>query len=268
MFSDDSGQKEKPVFDAKEVSLEDYLDEINNIPILTREQERDLAKKIRKGDEQALRELIKANLRYVVSIAKQYVNQGLSLADLVNKGNLGMIKAAYRFDEKRGYKFISYAVWYIRQAMLQALANQSRIVRLPLNRFSNVYQIGKAARAADQESGCNPAPEVNALNHKASSERNEVVDHQAGEEFTSIDEPKTAEVLSDDMRKALDTLTDRERTILTLYFGCEGQEALSLEEISKIVNLMPERVRQIKEKAILRLRHNSRSKYLKGYFEN
>lgn len=275
-----------------ERSLDLYLKEINNTPLLTREQERDLAKRIRKGDEKALHALVKANLRFVVSIAKQYVNQGLSLADLVNEGNLGLIKAAYRFDEKRGYKFISYAVWWIRQAMLQALAEQSRIVRLPLNRAGTLYRIGKAARQLDQELGRNP--EVSEIAEKLKlphdevrdtmqianshlsldasfsndQEENSLVDYLADDNLESPDEQTYVNALSDDMQKALDTLTDRERAILSLYFGIEGEEPLTLEEIGKRMNLTRERIRQIKEKAILRLRHNSRSKYLKGYVQD
>ncbi len=275
-----------------ERSLDLYLKEINNTPLLTREQERDLAKRIRKGDEKALHALVKANLRFVVSISKQYVNQGLSLADLVNEGNLGLIKAAYRFDEKRGYKFISYAVWWIRQAMLQALAEQSRIVRLPLNRAGTLYRIGKAARQLDQELGRNPEiseiaeklklphDEVRDTMQIANShlsldasfsndqEENSLVDYLADDNLESPDEQTYVNALSDDMQKALDTLTDRERAILSLYFGIEGEEPLTLEEIGKRMHLTRERIRQIKEKAILRLRHNSRSKYLKGYVQD
>ncbi|RJR28900.1 MAG: RNA polymerase sigma factor RpoD/SigA [Candidatus Latescibacterota bacterium] len=277
---------------AGERSLDLYLKEINNTPLLTREQEKDLAKRIRKGDEGALHDLVKANLRFVVSIAKQYVNQGLSLADLVNEGNLGLIKAAYRFDEKRGYKFISYAVWWIRQAMLQALAEQSRIVRLPLNRAGTLYRIGKAARQLDQELGRNPEvdeiakklklphDEVRDTMQIANShlsldasfgndqEENSLVDYLADDNLESPDEQTYVNALSEDMQKALDTLTDRERAILSLYFGLEGEEPLTLEEIGKRMNLTRERIRQIKEKAILRLRHNSRSKYLKGYVQD
>ncbi len=275
-----------------ERSLDLYLKEINNTPLLTREQERDLAKRIRKSDETALHALVKANLRFVVSIAKQYVNQGLSLADLVNEGNLGLIKAAYRFDEKRGYKFISYAVWWIRQAMLQALAEQSRIVRLPLNRAGTLYRIGKAARQLDQELG--RSPEVSEIAEKLKlphdevrdtmqianshlsldasfgndQEENSLVDYLADDNLESPDEQTYVNALSDDMQKALDTLTERERQILSLYFGIEGEEPLTLEEIGKRMNLTRERIRQIKEKAILRLRHNSRSKYLKGYVQD
>jgi RNA polymerase primary sigma factor len=299
MTEDDLREKEEMYSENRESgeyigerSLDLYLKEINNTPLLTREQERDLAKRIRKNDENALHALVKANLRFVVSIAKQYVNQGLSLADLVNEGNLGLIKAAYRFDEKRGYKFISYAVWWIRQAMLQALAEQSRIVRLPLNRAGTLYRIGKAARQLDQELG--RSPEVSEIAEKLKlphdevrdtmqianshlsldasfsndQEENSLVDYLADDNLEAPDEQTYVNALSDDMQKALDTLTDRERQILSLYFGIEGEEPLTLEEIGKRMNLTRERIRQIKEKAILRLRHNSRSKYLKGYVQD
>ena len=275
-----------------ERSLDLYLREINNTSLLTREQERELAKRIHKGDEDALHKLVKANLRFVVSIAKQYVNQGLSLADLINEGNLGLIKAAHRFDEKRGFKFISYAVWWIRQAMLQALAEQSRIVRLPLNRAGTLYRIGKAARQLDQELGRNPEVEEIAeklnlsqeevrdtmqianshLSLDASfnndQEENSLVDYLADETQEPPDEMTFSNALSDDMVKALSTLTDREQTILMLYFGLGDAEPMTLEEIGKKMRLTRERIRQIKEKAILRLRHSSRSKYLKGYVED
>lgn len=299
MTEDDLREKDEMYSENRETgeyigerSLDLYLKEINNTPLLTREQERDLAKRIRKGDEKALHALVKANLRFVVSIAKQYVNQGLSLADLVNEGNLGLIKAAYRFDEKRGYKFISYAVWWIRQAMLQALAEQSRIVRLPLNRAGTLYRIGKAARQLDQELG--RSPEVSEIAEKLKlphdevrdtmqianshlsldasfsndQEENSLVDYLADDNLEAPDEQTYVNALSDDMQKALDTLTDRERQILSLYFGIEGEEPLTLEEIGKRMKLTRERIRQIKEKAILRLRHNSRSKYLKGYVQD
>jgi RNA polymerase primary sigma factor len=274
-----------------ERSLDLYLKEINNTPLLSREEEKKLARRIRKGDESALHELVKANLRFVVSIAKQYVNQGLSLADLINEGNMGLIKAAHRFEEKRGFKFISYAVWWIRQAMLQALAEQSRIVRLPLNRAGTLYRIGKAARQLDQELGRSPEVEEIAekldlseeevrdtmqianshLSLDASfnndQEENSLVDYLADENQEPPDEMTYTNALSDDMQRALSTLTERERIILNLYFGLEGEEPLTLEEIGQKMNLTRERIRQIKEKAILRLRHNTRSKYLKGYVE-
>ena len=275
-----------------ERSLDLYLREINNTPLLTREQEKQLAQKIHKDDEDALHSLVKANLRFVVSIAKQYVNQGLSLADLINEGNLGLIKAAHRFDEKRGFKFISYAVWWIRQAMLQSLAEQSRIVRLPLNRAGTLYRIGKVARQLDQELGRKPevgeiAKKLN-LSHEEvrdtmqianshlsldasfnnDQEENSLVDYLADENQEPTDEMTFSNALSDDMIRALSTLTERERAILMLYFGLGDSEPMTLEEIGKKMNLTRERIRQIKEKAILRLRHSSRSKYLMGYVED
>lgn len=274
-----------------EKSLDLYLREINHTRLITREQEKKLAQRIHNNDKAALDDLVKANLRFVVSIAKQYVNQGLSLGDLINEGNLGLIKAAHRFDEKRGFKFISYAVWWIRQAMLQALAEQSRIVRLPLNRAGTLYRIGKVARQLDQELGRKPevgeiAEKLNlsleevrdtmqiANNHLSldasfnnEQEENSLVDYLADDNQEPPDEMTYTNALSDDMKKALSTLTQRERTILSLYFGLGGEEPLTLEEIGKKMNLTRERIRQIKEKAILRLRHSTRNKYLKGYVE-
>ncbi|MFH1367412.1 MAG: RNA polymerase sigma factor RpoD/SigA [Patescibacteria group bacterium] len=271
-----------------EQSLNIYLREINETPLLTREQERDLARRIRKGDEQALHALVKANLRFVVTIAKQYVNQGLSLSDLIQEGNAGLVKAGPRFDEKRGYKFISYAVWWIRQAMIQALAEQSRIVRIPLNRASTLYRIGKAAKKLDQELVRNP--DADEIAERLKLPVNEVIDTMniANSHLSldasygydiedtlgdSLPDPKAvspdqeayASSLSEDMQKALDTLADRERATIEEYFGLKDGMPCTLEEIGKRFNLTRERVRQIKEKAILRLRHNSRSKYLKGY---
>jgi len=272
-------------------SLDVYLHEINRTPLLKREQEQTLAQQIRDGSQTALDSLIKANLRFVVSIAKQYSNQGLSLEDLINEGNLGLIKAAHRFDEKRGYKFISYAVWWIRQAMLQALAEHSRIVRLPLNRAGTLYRIGKASRQLDQELGRQPTADEIAdrlhlsveevqdtmsianthvsLDDPYSDERedNALVDYLADEEQASPDEGTYSNALTEDMEKALNTLGERERPILTLYFGLNGEEPLTLEDIGKRMNLTRERIRQIKEKAIQRLRHSTRAKYLKGYIE-
>lgn len=235
---------------------------------------------------------MKANLRFVVSIAKQYANQGLSLEDLINDGNLGLIKAAHRFDEKRGYKFISYAVWWIRQAMLQSLAEHSRIVRLPLNRAGTLYKIGKASRQLDQELGRAPnaleiakrlklsEDEVKDTMHIANThislddpyssdqDDNALVDYLMDENAEMPDESAFDHALSEDMEKALNTLSERERVILSLYFGLNGEDPLTLEEIGKELGLTRERIRQIKEKAILRLRHSSRSRYLQGYVEN
>jgi RNA polymerase primary sigma factor len=272
-------------------SLDVYLHEINKTPLLKREEEQELARRIKKGDKDALDRLVKANLRFVVSIAKQYANQGLALEDLINDGNLGLIKAAHRFDEERGYKFISYAVWWIRQAMLQSLAEHSRIVRLPLNRAGTLYRIGKASRQLDQELGRAPSAgeiakklkisetEVQDTMHIAnthvslddpySSDQDDsaLVDYLQDENAAMPDEQTYERALSDDMERALDTLSDREKLILSLYFGLNGEDPLTLEEIGKKLELTRERIRQIKEKAIVRLRHSSRSKFLKGYIE-
>jgi RNA polymerase primary sigma factor len=272
-------------------SLDVYLHEINKTPLLTREQEQALARRIRKGDKDALDRLVKANLRFVVSIAKQYSNQGLPLEDLINDGNLGLIKAAHRFDEKRGYKFISYAVWWIRQAMLQSLAEHSRIVRLPLNRAGTLYRIGKASRQLDQELGRTPSAREIAKKLKLSEEEVEdtmhianthvslddpystdqddtsLVDYLQDESSPRPDEETYGRALSDDMEKALATLSERERQILSMYFGLNQEEPLTLEEIGKELGLTRERIRQIKEKAIIRLRHSSRARFLQGYME-
>lgn len=273
-------------------SLDIYLHEINRTPLLTREQERDIAKRIKSGDKEALDQLVRANLRFVVSIAKQYANQGLSLEDLINEGNVGLIKAAHRFDEERGFKFISYAVWWIRQAMLQSLAEQSRIVRLPLNRAGTLYRIGKVSRQLDQELGRSPSADEIAARLKISPEEVEdtmvianshvslddpyssekddtaLVDYLTSETQASPDEDTYAAALSDDLERALGTLSERERNILLMYFGLGGEEPMTLEDIGKRLKLTRERIRQIKEKAIQRLRHSTRAKFLQGYMEN
>ena len=272
-------------------SLDVYLHEINKTPLLKREEEQALARKIRTGSQEALDQLVKANLRFVVSIAKQYANQGLSLEDLINEGNLGLIKAAHRFDEKRGYKFISYAVWWIRQAMLQALAEHSRIVRLPLNRAGTLYRIGKMSRKLDQELGRLPTPQEIANRLELSVEEvvetmkianthvslddpysndkddNALVDYLTDDDQVPPDEGTYTNALSEDMERALDTLTEREKLILTMYFGLSGEDPLTLEEIGKKMKLTRERIRQVKEKAIQRLRHSTRAKFLKGYVD-
>jgi RNA polymerase primary sigma factor len=273
-------------------SLDLYLHEINRTPLLTREQEREIAKRVKTGDKRALDQLVRANLRFVVSIAKQYANQGLSLEDLINEGNLGLIKAAHRFDEERGFKFISYAVWWIRQAMLQALAEHSRIVRLPLNRAGTLYRIGKVSRQLDQELGRTPSADEIAQRLKISPQEVEdtmvianshvslddpysadkddtaLVDYLTDELQAAPDEDTYASALSDDLDRALGTLSERERNILTLYFGLGGEEPMTLEDIGKRMKLTRERIRQIKEKAIQRLRHSTRAKYLQGYIES
>jgi len=294
----ESADREVPAKEKKEKqsgagirSLDIYLHEINRTPLLTREEERDLARRIRAGEKGALDGLVQANLRFVVSIAKQYSNQGLSLEDLINEGNLGLIKAAHRFDEERGFKFISYAVWWIRQAMLQSLAEHSRIVRLPLNRAGTLYRIGKASRQLDQELGRTPTPDEIAARldipaqevldtmvianthvslddpYSADKDDTALVDHLAAEGQASPDEDTYIAALSDDLERALGTLSDRERRILAMYFGLGGDEPMTLEDIGKKLNLTRERIRQIKEKAIQRLRHSTRARFLQGYIE-
>jgi len=269
-------------------SLDLYLKEIGETPLITAAEEVTLAKLIRAGDHGALEKLTKANLRFVVSVAKQYQNQGLSLADLINEGNIGLIKAAKRFDETRGFKFISYAVWWIRQAILQALAEQSRIVRLPLNRVGTLHKIGKVSAALEQELGRDPsadeiASELSLTEGEVSdtlkisnshlsldapfstSEDNSLIDVLEDDNQPSPDEELLRDSLRSEIEKALDTLTPREAEVINLYFGLNHEKALTLEEIGARFNLTRERVRQIKEKAIRRLRHASRSKALRAY---
>ncbi|MEY5048655.1 MAG: polymerase sigma-70 factor [Bacteroidota bacterium] len=278
----------KQITNRESQSLDKYLQEIGKVDLLTPDEEVDLAKRIRDGDQLALEKLTKANLRFVVSVAKQYQNQGLSLGDLINEGNLGLIKAAQRFDETRGFKFISYAVWWIRQSILQALAEQSRIVRLPLNRVGSLNKISKTFSELEQKFEREPSPDELAEVLEVSTA--EVVDtlkisgrHVSmdapfvqGEENSlldvlendSEDKPDSA-LINDSLRRevqrALSTLTPREADVITYYFGLNGEHSMTLEEIGEKFNLTRERVRQIKEKAIRRLRHTSRSKALKAY---
>ncbi len=267
-----------------------YLKEIGETPLLIPKEEVSLAKRIREGDQYALECLTKANLRFVVSVAKQYQNQGLSLADLINEGNIGLIKAAKRFDETRGFKFISYAVWWIRQAILQALAEQSRIVRLPLNRVGTLHKIGKISSRLEQVFGREPTADeiANKLELSAaevsdtlkisnshlsldapfsSSEDNSLIDVLEDEMQPAPDESLLNDSLRGEIEKALDTLTPREAEVINLYFGLNHEKALTLEEIGVRFSLTRERVRQIKEKAIRRLRHASRSKSLRAYLD-
>lgn len=269
-------------------SLDLYLREIGETPLISAKEEVLLAKRIRQGDQKALEKLTKANLRFVVSVAKQYQNQGLSLADLINEGNIGLIKAAKRFDETRGFKFISYAVWWIRQAILQALAEQSRIVRLPLNRVGTLHKIGKISSSLQQEFGREPsakeiANELSLTEGEVSdtlkisnshlsldapfsvSEDNSLIDILEDEMQPSPDESLLDDSLRVEIEKALDTLTPREAEVINLYFGLNQEKPLTLEEIGARFSLTRERVRQIKEKAIRRLRHASRSKALRAY---
>jgi RNA polymerase primary sigma factor len=272
----------------EERSLDLYLKEIGATPLINAEKEVELAKRIRLGDQGALEALTKANLRFVVSVAKQYQNQGLSLADLINEGNIGLIKAAKRFDETRGFKFISYAVWWIRQAILQALAEQSRIVRLPLNRVGTLHKIGKISSSLEQEFGREPSPDEIARELELTtgevsdtlkisnshlsldapfsvSEDNSLIDVLEDDLQPSPDESLLTDSLKKEISSALDSLTAREAEVITLYFGLNHEKPLTLEEIGARFNLTRERVRQIKEKAIRRLRHASRSKALRAY---
>lgn len=268
--------------------LDLYLREIGETPLITSKEEVELAKRIRQGDDQALEKLTKANLRFVVSVAKQYQNQGLSLSDLINEGNIGLIKAAKRFDETRGFKFISYAVWWIRQAILQSLAEQSRIVRLPLNRVGTLHKIGKISNSLEQEYGRAPSPDEIARELELSeaevsdtlkisnshlsldapfsvSEDNSLIDVLEDEFQPAPDRDLLEESLRIEIERALDSLAPREAEVVNLYFGLHQDKALTLEEIGARFNLTRERVRQIKEKAIRRLRHASRSKSLRAY---
>jgi len=269
-------------------SLDKYLQEIGEVPLLTPDEEIDLAMRIKQGDQIALEKLTKANLRFVVSVAKQYQNQGLSLGDLINEGNLGLIKAAKRFDETRGFKFISYAVWWIRQSILQALAEQSRVVRLPLNRVGALNKIGKAYSALEQEFEREPsaseiAEQLDMTDFEvadtlkisgrhlsmdapfSNSEDNRLLDVIQNDHQPPPDNELMGESLKVEIERALATLTKREAEVVRLYFGLGQEHPLTLEEIGERFNLTRERVRQIKEKAIRRLRHASRSRALRAF---
>lgn len=278
----------KRPYTREDQSLDRYLQEIGEVELLTADEEVDLARLIKQGSQEALEKLTKANLRFVVSVAKQYQNQGLSLGDLINEGNLGLIKAAKRFDETKGFKFISYAVWWIRQAILQALAEQSRIVRLPLNRVGALHKIGKTSSGLEQEFGREPSANEIADELEMSpfevmdtlkissrhlsldapfndGEDNRLLDVLEDKFQPSPDEKLICDSLKSEILKALNTLTEREAEVISLYFGINREHSLTLEEIGEKFKLTRERVRQIKEKAIKRLRHASRSKPLKGY---
>jgi RNA polymerase primary sigma factor len=269
-------------------SLDRYLQEIGEVSLLTPDQEIELARRIKKDDQEALEKLTKANLRFVVSVAKQYQNQGLSLGDLINEGNLGLIKAAKRFDETRGFKFISYAVWWIRQSILQALAEQSRVVRLPLNRVGALNKIGKAFSNLEQEFEREPsaseiAEELEMTPYEVSDTIKISGKHLSLDApFNQGDDNRLLDVIQDDqqpppddylldeslkieVQRALKTLSDREAEVIRLYFGLGREHPLTLEEIGERFSLTRERVRQIKEKAIRRLRHTSRSRMLRSY---
>ena len=277
----------KSITNRESASLDKYLQEIGREELVTPEEEVELAQRIRKGDPVALEKLTRANLRFVVSVAKQYQNQGLSLPDLINEGNLGLIKAAEKFDETRGFKFISYAVWWIRQSILQALAEQSRIVRLPLNQVGSLIKINKALSKFEQENERQPSNEelsemIDVPKDKISDtlrvsgrhvsvdapfvegEDNSLLDVLPNDDSPMADRGLVNESLNTEIERALSTLTDREREIVKSFFGIGCQE-MTLEEIGERFGLTRERVRQIKEKAIRRLKSPSRSKLLKGY---
>jgi RNA polymerase primary sigma factor len=277
----------KSITNRESASLDKYLQEIGKEELITVEEEVELAQRIKKGDQAALEKLTRANLRFVVSVAKQYQNQGLSLPDLINEGNLGLIKAAEKFDETRGFKFISYAVWWIRQSILQALAEQSRIVRLPLNQVGSLNKINKAYSKFEQEHERKPSPEelADSLELPADKvadtlrvsgrhvsvdapfvdgEDNSLLDVLVNNDSPNADRSLIMESLAREIHRALATLTERESDIIRLFFGIGCQE-MTLEEIGERFGLTRERVRQIKEKAIRRLRHTSRSKLLKSY---
>ncbi|RSK39842.1 sigma-70 family RNA polymerase sigma factor [Mangrovimonas spongiae] len=278
----------KQVTNRESKSLDKYLQDISKMPLITAEEEVELAQRIREGDQQALDKLTTANLRFVVSVAKQYQNQGLKLPDLINEGNAGLVKAAKRFDETRGFKFISYAVWWIRQSILQALAEQARIVRLPLNKIGSINKINKAYSHLEQAHQRPPSPEEIAkeLDMTVSDVKQSMKNSgrhlsmdaplKEGEDSSLYDVVKSGEspnpdkdLLKDslnvEVNRALDTLSQREADVIRLYYGISNEQPMSLEEIGETFGLTRERVRQIKEKGIRRLRHSSKNKILKTY---
>jgi RNA polymerase primary sigma factor len=271
-----------------EGSLDLYLREISASPLISREEEAELARRIRQGDEEALDKLVRSNLRFVVSVAKKYQNQGVSLADLINEGNLGLIRAARKFDETKGIKFISYAVWWIRQAILQGLAEQSRLVRVPLNRAGTLHRIGKRASLLLQELGreathAEIAEGMDITEEEVAKtmaitqvhlsldapivpgEDNRLLDYLPDTVHPTPDEQAFEKALVEAVAASLDGLKEREARILRLYFGIDGREPMTLEEIGALLGITRERVRQIKEKALSRLRHVSRSKALQSF---
>jgi RNA polymerase primary sigma factor len=254
----------KQVTNRETASLDKYLQEIGKVELITAEEEVELAQRIKAGDQIALEKLTKANLRFVVSVAKQYQNQGLTLPDLINEGNLGLIKAAQRFDETRGFKFISYAVWWIRQSILQALAEQSRIVRLPLNKIGSINKINKAYAYLEQEHE-RPPSHVSMDAPLVEGEDSNLYDVLNSSDSPHPDEDLMMDSLRTEIERSLATLTPREGDVIRLYFGLGGQHPMTLEEIGEKFDLTRERVRQIKEKAIRRMKHTSRSKILKTY---
>lgn len=277
----------KSITNRESASLDKYLQEIGHEELLTTDQEVELAQRIRKGDKRALERLTKANLRFVVSVAKQYQNQGLSLPDLINEGNVGLIKAAEKFDETRGFKFISYAVWWIRQSILQAIAEQSRLVRLPLNQVGSVNKITRELNKFEQEHERKPsvdeiAERVDLPEDKiadamkansrhvsmdapiADGEDSSMIDFLSGDS-SNTDRELSIESLKAEVSRILKLLTDKEQKVLRAFFGIDGSPEMTLDEIGEKYNLTRERVRQIKEKALRRLRHNTKNKLLKSY---
>jgi RNA polymerase primary sigma factor len=271
-----------------EGSLDQYLRDISAFPLITREQEVILAKRIRQHDQEALDTLVRSNLRFVVSVAKKYQNQGVSLSDLINEGNLGLIRAAHKFDETKGIKFISYAVWWIRQSILQALAEQSRIVRVPLNRAGTLHRIGKRASSLLQELGRQPtnfeiADGLDISEDEVAKtmmisqvhlsldapltpgEDNRLLDYLPDNMNPTPDEITFEKALSEAIEESLSSLKERESKILRLYFGLDGEDPMTLEDIGTLLRITRERVRQIKEKALLKLRHNSRRRSLESF---
>jgi RNA polymerase primary sigma factor len=272
----------------EEGSLDQYLKDISQYPLISRDEEAALARRIRQDDQEALDKLVRSNLRFVVSVAKKYQNQGVSLSDLINEGNLGLIRAAHKFDETKGIKFISYAVWWIRQAILQALAEQSRIVRVPLNRAGTLHRIGKRAAALLQELGreATHAEIAHGMDiteeevaktmsisqatlsldaPMAPGEDNKLLDYLPDTINPTPDEQIFVKALTESIEEALSHLKERESKILRLYFGLDGNEPMTLEEIGALLGITRERVRQIKEKALSRLRHVSRARALESY---
>lgn len=277
----------KSITNRESASLDKYLQEIGHEELLTTDEEVELAQRIRKGDKRALERLTKANLRFVVSVAKQYQNQGLSLPDLINEGNVGLIKAAEKFDETRGFKFISYAVWWIRQSILQAIAEQSRLVRLPLNQVGSVNKIARELSRFEQEHERKPsvdeiAERVDLPEDKiadamkansrhvsmdapiADGEDSSMIDFLSGDS-SNTDKELAIESLKAEVSRILKVLTDKEQKVLRAFFGIDGSPEMTLDEIGEKYNLTRERVRQIKEKALRRLRHNTKNKLLKSY---
>jgi RNA polymerase primary sigma factor len=271
-----------------EGSLDQYLKEISAYPLIDRDEEVRLAQAIRRGEDEALNKLVRSNLRFVVSVAKKYQNQGVPLPDLINEGNLGLIRAAHKFDETKGIKFISYAVWWIRQAILQALAEQSRIVRVPLNRAGALHRIGRRSATLLQELGREPTVQELAEDLELSKEEvektlaisqshlsldapmtpgedNRLLDYLPDQYSPGPEDEAYERALKETIEEALSTLKEREAKILRLYFGLDEQEPMTLEEIGSLLGITRERVRQIKEKALLRLRHASRARFLETY---